>query len=77
MRHWKRIPAAVRKPLVGMIGTTFIILGLLLVPLPGPGWLIVFGGLAVLATEFVVAEKARQWLITRFQSLWKRAKKKL
>jgi uncharacterized protein (TIGR02611 family) len=76
-RRWKRIPRAVRKPLVAMVGTLLIILGLLLVPLPGPGWLIVFGGLAVLATEFAVAEKARVWLIDRLQKIWERAKKKL
>lgn len=63
--------------MVAMIGTLLIILGLLLVPLPGPGWLIIFGGLAVLATEFAVAEKARVWLIDRFQSIWNKAKKKL
>ncbi|MEX1995722.1 MAG: PGPGW domain-containing protein [Candidatus Saccharimonadales bacterium] len=76
-RNWKRIPPAVRKPLVAMVGTLLIILGLLLVPLPGPGWLVVFGGLAVLATEFAVAEKARAWLIDRFQLIWNKAKKKL
>ncbi len=32
-------------------------LGLALVPLPGPGWLIVFLGLGVLATEFTWAER--------------------
>jgi uncharacterized protein (TIGR02611 family) len=31
--------------------------GLVLVPLPGPGWLIVFAGLAVLATEFAWAAR--------------------
>lgn len=73
--YWKQIPTVVRKPLVGMIGTILIVLGLLLIPLPGPGWLIVFGGLALLATEFVVAEKARVWLLSRLRSVWKKAKK--
>jgi uncharacterized protein (TIGR02611 family) len=34
-----------------------VVLGIVLIPLPGPGWLIVFAGLAVLATEFVWAER--------------------
>jgi uncharacterized protein (TIGR02611 family) len=34
-----------------------VVLGVILIPLPGPGWLIVFAGLAVLATEFVWAER--------------------
>jgi len=31
--------------------------GIVLIPLPGPGWLIVFGGLAILATEYVWARR--------------------
>ena len=31
--------------------------GSILVPLPGPGWLIVFAGLAILATEYVWAQR--------------------
>ena len=42
---------------VGIIGFVIIGTGLVLIPLPGPGWLIVFGGLAVLSTEFVWAER--------------------
>lgn len=32
-----------------------MLLGLVMVPYPGPGWLVVFAGLAILATEFAVA----------------------
>jgi uncharacterized protein (TIGR02611 family) len=42
---------------VGALGTGIVVLGIVLIPLPGPGWLIVFAGLAVLATEFVWAER--------------------
>jgi uncharacterized protein (TIGR02611 family) len=42
---------------VGVIGSAIILLGLILVPAPGPGWLIVFAGLAVLATEFPRARR--------------------
>ena len=42
---------------VGVIGAAVVVLGIVLIPLPGPGWLIVFGGLAILATEFVWAER--------------------
>ena len=49
-RSGKRVAVA-----IGGFGT--VIIGLILVPLPGPGWLIVFGGLALLATEFVWAER--------------------
>ena len=42
---------------VAVVGTAIVLLGLTLVPLPGPGWLIVFLGLGILATEFAWAER--------------------
>jgi uncharacterized protein (TIGR02611 family) len=42
---------------VGIVGGLIVVLGLALVPLPGPGWLIVFLGLGILATEFAWAER--------------------
>ncbi|MEU9890610.1 TIGR02611 family protein [Sphaerisporangium sp. NPDC051017] len=45
------------KIVIGVVGAALVIGGLLLVPLPGPGWLIVFAGLAVLATEFAWAHR--------------------
>jgi len=33
------------------------VVGLALVPLPGPGWLVVFLGLGLLATEFAWAQR--------------------
>jgi len=49
-RHTKRI-------VIGIAGGLVVLLGLVLVPYPGPGWLIVFAGLAILATEFDGASK--------------------
>ena len=54
---------------IGVIGAAIVAGGLALIPLPGPGWLIVFAGLAVLATEFAWAgrlldfarSKVRAW----------------
>jgi uncharacterized protein (TIGR02611 family) len=43
--------------IVAVIGFAIIITGFALIPLPGPGWLIVFGGLAVLSSEFEWAER--------------------
>jgi uncharacterized protein (TIGR02611 family) len=42
---------------VAVLGGAIALLGLALVPLPGPGWLIVFVGLGILATEFAWAER--------------------
>jgi uncharacterized protein (TIGR02611 family) len=37
---------------VGVVGAAIFVVGLILVPFPGPGWLVVLLGLAVLASEF-------------------------
>ena len=47
-RHTKRL-------LVGLGGGLVLLIGIVLIPYPGPGWLIVFAGLAILATEFAMA----------------------
>lgn len=45
----------VYRVVVGLVGAAIVLGGIVLIPLPGPGWLIVFAGLAVLATEFTWA----------------------
>jgi uncharacterized protein (TIGR02611 family) len=42
---------------VGIVGGAIVAVGLITIPLPGPGWLIVIAGLFVLATEFLWAER--------------------
>ena len=44
---------------VGLLGGGLVLTGLVLVPLPGPGWPIVFVGLAVLGSEFAWAARLR------------------
>lgn len=54
---------------IGVVGSAIVVGGIALIPLPGPGWLIVFAGLAVLSTEFAWAgrlldfarDKVRGW----------------
>lgn len=42
---------------VAALGTIVVGTGVVLLPLPGPGWLIIFFGLALLATEFAWAQR--------------------
>ena len=59
---------------VGILGGALTGLGVLLIPLPGPGWLVVFLGLAVLGTEFRWAKRIAVWLkrqLDRFWAWWK------
>lgn len=46
-----------KKTIIGILGGIVILLGLIMVPYPGPGWLVVFAGLAILATEFDWAQE--------------------
>jgi uncharacterized protein (TIGR02611 family) len=38
-------------------------------PLPGPGWVVIFFGFAILATEFAFAERVRDRLIDILKKL--------
>jgi len=48
-----------RRIVVGLIGGTVLLIGIILLVTPGPGTAVIIGGLAILATEFVWA---RRWL---------------
>jgi uncharacterized protein (TIGR02611 family) len=47
-----RTTRLVYKSVIGVIGSLVIVAGVVLLPLPGPGWLIIFVGLGILASEF-------------------------
>ena len=42
---------------VGVVGLIVLTVGILAIPYPGPGWLIVFAGLGILASEFEWAHR--------------------
>ena len=42
---------------VGVVGLIIVVAGLIMVPFPGPGWLVVFLGLAIWASEFEWAQR--------------------
>jgi uncharacterized protein (TIGR02611 family) len=66
---------------VGIVGGIVVAVGLVTIPLPGPGWLTVIAGLFILASEFFWAERlleftkrhVKAWTdwLTR-QSMWVR-----
>ena len=62
-----------RRVIVFFIGGLFLITGVAMLVLPGPGLLLIPLGLAILATEFRWARKwlltARQWLRGRFHKI--------
>lgn len=60
-RHSKRVG-------VGILGGLVLIVGIIAIPYPGPGWLIVFTGLAILATEFDWARRVLDYAKGRYDA---------
>ena len=54
---------------VTVIGLVVIAVGVVLLPLPGPGWVIIFAGLAIWSLEFRWAARLRRFAIAQV-SAW-------
>ncbi|CAB4899049.1 unannotated protein [freshwater metagenome] len=48
----------IKRVLVGIVGGLVTLIGVVALVAPGPGWLIIFTGLGILATEFAWAARA-------------------
>ncbi|MFJ4871760.1 TIGR02611 family protein [Streptomyces sp. NPDC088757] len=46
---------------VFVVGLAVVGAGVVMLPLPGPGWLVIFAGMAIWATEFVWAQLVLRW----------------
>jgi uncharacterized protein (TIGR02611 family) len=54
---------------VAVIGLAVLAVGILAIPYPGPGWAIVFVGLAILATEFDWARRLLAYTRKRYDKV--------
>jgi uncharacterized protein (TIGR02611 family) len=54
---------------ITVLGVAIIAAGIVLLPLPGPGWLIIFAGLGLLATEYEWAARLLRYA-RRMVSRW-------
>lgn len=77
-RRWARWRDALRdrpavdftyRVVVGIVGLAVLGVGILAIPYPGPGWAIVFIGLAILATEFTWARLALKFTRERYDQV--------
>ncbi|MDQ0989846.1 TIGR02611 family protein [Streptomyces sp. V3I7] len=46
---------------VFVVGLAVVGAGIVMLPLPGPGWVVIFAGMAIWATEFVWAQLVLRW----------------
>lgn len=56
-------------------GLGLVLLGILLLVLPGPGILTIAGGLAILSIDFVWARRLLDWMKTRYRDYFPRNEK--
>lgn len=60
-KHW-------RKVVVGAAGGSVLIVGIIAIPYPGPGWLIVFAGLGILSKEFPWASRVLKYARKKYDA---------
>ncbi|MET8181855.1 TIGR02611 family protein [Streptomyces sp. NPDC005336] len=58
---------------VFIVGLAIVGVGIIMLPLPGPGWLVIFAGMAIWATEFVWAQMVLLWTKRKVTEAAKRA----
>ena len=58
---------------VFVVGLAVVGAGVVMLPLPGPGWVVIFGGMAIWATEFVWAQLVLRWTKRKVTEAAKRA----
>lgn len=70
-RRIRSNPTAAKVYRVGvfLLGLVVVLLGLALIPFPGPGWLIVIGGLAIWSTEFERAQQVLEF-VKKYLRVW-------
>lgn len=54
---WSQVPSPVRRLVIFVIGSTVVLLGVIMLVTPGPAFVVIPLGLAILAVEFVWARR--------------------
>lgn len=70
-----RVPRSVWRVLVAIVGSIVLLAGIIMIPYPGPGWVVVFVGLAILAQEFAWARRLLRYSKARYDTWLAWAKK--
>jgi tellurite resistance protein TerC len=67
---FKAVAAPLRKLIIALLGGTVLLIGIALIVLPGPAFIVIPIGLAILATEFAWAQRA----VTRARAMVAKAR---
>lgn len=65
-----RHSSKLRRSLIAINGGLVVLAGLVMVPYPGPGWLVVFAGLAILSQEFPWAKRLLRWAREKYNDFY-------
>lgn len=66
----QRLSPGWRRVVIAIAGGSVTVAGLIMVPYPGPGWLVVFAGLAILAQEFAWARHLLKWARRKYDGFY-------
>ncbi len=63
-----------KKIIIGIIGITIVVIGLFMIVLPGPAFIVIPLGLSILATEFLWAKRIMEKFKAKFEQMTKKNK---
>lgn len=75
-KHMNNSLKALKKVLIAIFGVFVIIIGIILLPLPGPGMLVIVAGLLILSSEFEWAKTHLHNAKKRLNDMYQKTKKK-
>ncbi len=69
-REAHRLKSRAYRIAYAIAGVVVLVVGIIAIPVPGPGWAIVFVGLGMLALEFTWAERLAMVVLDGLQRFW-------
>ncbi len=73
---YQKLPKLIRQFLMLLLGIPVIIIGIILLPLPGPGWLVILAGLYLISIEVEWARKYFNFVKSKLQQIYDKARAK-
>ena len=58
----------IKKTFVTIFGSLVLVMGIVMIPYPGPGWITVFAGLGILSTEYVWAKRLLHYAKSKYDA---------